>query len=112
MPIRPERKALYPAGWHEISLNIRRDRAGWRCEWREPDGRRCEAVQAQPHPVTGSKVVLTTAHLDHDERHADPERLSALCQMHHNRLDAPHRARNAAETRRRKLATAELFASG
>ncbi len=110
MPIRSERKGLYPRNWREISLRIRRDRAGWRCEWCEPDGRRCEAMQGQPHPVTGSKVVLTTAHLDHDETHADPERLRAWCQLHHLRFDSEHHRRNAAETRRRKMATAELFA--
>lgn len=110
MPIRPERKALYPADWPAISLRIRRDRAGWRCEWREPDGRRCEAVQGQPHPVTGSKVVLTTAHLDHDETVSDPERLRAWCQWHHLSYDAAHHRRNAAETRRRKMAAADLFA--
>lgn len=31
-------------------------RAGGRCEW-------CQAVNYEPHPVTGSKVILTTAHL-------------------------------------------------
>lgn len=109
MPIRAERRALYPRDWAAISLSIRHDRAGWRCEWCEPDGRRCEAVQGQPNPVTGAKVVLTVAHLDHDETHADPARLMAMCQRHHLAYDAPHHRRNAAETRRRKMATAELF---
>lgn len=110
MPIRPGRKHLYPADWARISLRIRGIRAGWRCEWCESDGRRCEAVQGQPSPITGSKVVLTVAHLDHDETHADPTRLMAMCQYHHLRYDAAHHRRNAAETRRRRMNTGDLFA--
>ena len=39
------------------------------------------------------KVVLTVAHLDHDESNNDPDNLAALCQMHHLRLDAADNAR-------------------
>ncbi len=62
----------------------------------------CEAVNGEPHPITGSKVVLTIAHMDHDETHADPERCRALCQKCHLSWDAKHHAKNAALTRRRK----------
>lgn len=32
MPIRPEKRALYPADWPAISLAVR-EAAGWRCQW-------------------------------------------------------------------------------
>lgn len=48
------------------------------------------------------KIILTVAHLDHDESSEDDENLKHLCQRHHLRLDAKHHARNAARTRRAK----------
>jgi hypothetical protein len=48
-----------------------RKRSGNRCEGSPlyPD---CRAVNGQPHPVTGSRVVLTTAHWpDPDKRISD-----------------------------------------
>lgn len=106
MPIRAERKALYLGGgthskeWKEFRASLL-ERAGNRCEGTpmHPD---CRAENKQPHPVTGSKVVLTIAHMDHDESHADPERCRALCQRCHLRWDAKHHAANARITRRRK----------
>jgi len=64
---------------------VRFYRAKNRCEW-------CGAENGRPHPVTGSRVVLTEAHI-YDER---PEaasllNLAALCQRCHNRHDAPGR---------------------
>ena len=47
MPIRPERRALYPAHWRQLSRSIREDRAGGVCEFCLKDR------QGQPHPVTG-----------------------------------------------------------
>ena len=85
MPIRPEDRRLYPPDWPEISRAIREERAGWRCE-------RCGAANGLPHPVTGSRVVLTVAHLDHDPTNNDPSNLRALCQRCHNAHDAPMRA--------------------
>lgn len=108
MPLSREKKALYPSDWPAISLSVRRDRAKWQCEWIEPMGR-CRAVHGQPHPITGSKVVLTCAHLDHVPGNVHPSNLMALCQLHHLRFDAKHHAMNAAETRRKKLAVADLF---
>ena len=87
MPIRPENAARYPDDWNEISLRIRRDRAKWQCEW-------CGAVHGQPHPVTGSIVVLTVAHLDHCPENCADENLAALCQRCHNGYDAPFRRKN------------------
>jgi hypothetical protein len=48
-------------------------------------------------------VVLTVAHLDNpDPADCRDENLAALCEQCHNRADMPMRARNAAETRRKK----------
>jgi 5-methylcytosine-specific restriction endonuclease McrA len=84
MPIRVENRALYPADWKAISRAIR-DRAGNVCE-------QCGAINRQPHPVTGSFVVLTVAHLDHDPRNCQPDNLKAWCQRCHNSYDGPMRA--------------------
>jgi hypothetical protein len=48
------------------------------------------------------KIVLTVAHLNHDETCTDEEQMAHLCQRHHLRLDAKHHAKNAARTRRAK----------
>ena len=99
MPVKD--MSAYPSDWKEISQQIRFERAGGQCEWEE-EGARCEARHNQPHPITGSRVILTTAHINPDPADCRPENLLALCQLHHNRLDMPMRQRNAAETRRRK----------
>lgn len=44
MPIRPENLARYPKDWARIAADIR-ERAQHRCEWRDPDGRRCGCEQ-------------------------------------------------------------------
>ena len=87
MPIRPELKSLYPPDWAAISRRIRFERAGNRCEW-------CRAENYQPHPDTGSKVILTVAHLDHNPANNADDNLAALCQRCHNTYDAPKRASN------------------
>jgi len=85
MPIRPEMKDRYPKYWKKLSMFVRFSRAKGVCEW-------CGAVHGLPHPVSGSKVVLTCAHV-WDKR---PEacgllNLAALCQRCHNRHDAKDR---------------------
>jgi 5-methylcytosine-specific restriction endonuclease McrA len=77
MPIRPEMRARYPKDWKLRSRFVRFYRAKNRCEW-------CGAENYQPHPVTGSSVILTVAHV-HDDR---PEassllNLAALCNKCH-----------------------------
>ena len=100
MPIRADLRALYPADWKAIST-ARKVRAGWRCE-------NCAAEHGVAHPETGSRVVLTTAHLDHDPTNNAAGNLAALCQRCHLAYDAaPHR-RNAALTRRARMRTLEL----
>lgn len=96
----------YPADWKQISFAIRRDRAHWCCEW-------CGAVNTEPHPVTGSRVVLTVAHLGvphadgrpgdkHDKSDCRPENLAALCQRCHLNYDRQDHLDRAAVTRARK----------
>ena len=109
MPIRPENRALYPDDWNDISMRIRFIRAQNRCEC---DGRcdghdePCTAVNREPHPITGSKVVLTVAHLDHNPTNNDDRNLMAMCQRCHLRYDRHLHAANRAETARRKAASA------
>lgn len=45
------------------------------------------------------RIVLTVAHVDHDERNSDPSNLLALCQRCHLALDRSDNARRARETR-------------
>lgn len=105
MPLSREQRDAYGPEWPEVSLAIRA-RSGGRCEcegecgWPkhlgatiDAKGRdcvgRCEALNGQPHPYTGSRVVLTVAHLDrngHTGEHV-PERLKAMCQGCHLSYD-------------------------
>lgn len=59
----------YPSDWKAIVAQVA-TRSGGQCECRGQcgacrSGVRCLAVNRLPHPDTGSKVVLTTAHLTH-----------------------------------------------
>jgi len=107
VPITPENAALYPPDWKAISLQVRQE-AGWRCEGspRYPD---CRAENGRPHPVTGSTVVLTVGHLDHDPANCERLNLKAWCQRCHLTYDAGHHARTAASTRRAARQNGELF---
>jgi len=89
MPIRPENRARYPRDWKAISLRIRA-RAEGRCEG-SPAFPDCRAENGKAHPVTGSIVVLTVAHLNHQPEDCDDENLRAWCQRCHNTYDAPMR---------------------
>ena len=53
---------------------------------------RCRAVHREPHPSTGSAVVLTVAHLDHQPENCDPANLMAMCQACHLAYDRDHHA--------------------
>jgi hypothetical protein len=94
MPIRPENRSRYPRDWKAIRASILA-RAGHRCEG-SPAFPNCRAVNGEPHPVTGSRVVLTIAHLDHQSENCSPENLKAMCQRCHLHFDRHHHA----ETRR------------
>lgn len=109
MPIRAENKLRYPPHWPAISRAIK-DRAGWCCEG-TPQYPDCRAVHGEPHPVTGARVVLTVAHMDHRPENCDPSNLRALCQRCHNAWDARTRAAGIAARRRAERAIGDLFAT-
>ena len=94
MPVKD--KSKYPADWKQISQR-EKDRADHRCEL-------CLAANYIPHPITGSKVVLTVHHiawLEGEDNNQYPN-LIVVCQRCHNRLDHGMRMRNAKATRERK----------
>jgi len=105
MPIKPENRSKYPGGsptsrlWQDIRAWVRL-RSGDRCEG-TPQFPDCRAENGQPHPVTGSKVVLTVAHMTHSLRKNGPDDLRHLCQRCHNTWDAPFRADNRKINKRR-----------
>ncbi len=84
----------YAKNWRDLSLQVR-EAAQQRCEGCRyyPD---CRAANGQPHPVTGSKVVLTVAHLDGDTQNNKRKNLRALCQRCHLRLDRAQHNRTRA----------------
>ena len=121
MPIKAENRAKYPKEWPLISRLIRRYRACYQCEcrgecghdheaedeaWRRPQ---CLAMHGERHPITGSKVVLTVAHIDQDPTNNHEPNLLALCQRCHFALDAKPSRAKAAKTRRARKAVRELL---
>jgi hypothetical protein len=115
MPIRPENRDRYPSDWKQISLRIRHDRAQGRCECRGECGRgthvgRCPNVNGGQAYGTGSKVVLTVAHLDHTPENCDPDNLRAMCQGCHLHYDRDHHAETRARTRQAEIEAAGQLA--
>jgi hypothetical protein len=113
--VSPMRRADYPRDWPEISKAIRFGRADSRCECTGQCGtghaERCEAQHGEPHPDTGSKVILTTAHKDRNPWNCTPENLFAACQKCHLAHDAEQHRESAAWTRAgRPNVQLELFA--
>jgi hypothetical protein len=98
VPIKPENRARYPADWREIVERVR-DRSGDCCEG-SPAFPDCRAPNGQPHPVTGSIVVLTTGHLDHQPENCAMENLRHWCQRCHLTYDAKHHRETAYMGRR------------
>ncbi len=99
MPIREENKHRYPKDWKLRSYFVRMVRAQNKCEW-------CGAENYQPHPLTGSKVILTTAHVyDHRPEAASLLNLAALCQRCH----LSHDAKLHQQTRKSRYAAGDLF---
>jgi N6-adenosine-specific RNA methylase IME4 len=120
MPIRPENLARYPRDWPAISLRIRKERAGDRCECHgecgHDHGGRCPEINGEPHSITGSTVILTVAHLDDTPEHCADDNLRAMCQRCHLAYDRDIHIANLRETHsRRRLVAAnnlELFGEG
>lgn len=99
MPISREKDKLYPGGsirsraWQDIRKWVFL-RSGGMCEG-SPLYPECRAENGMPHPVTGSKVVLTVAHINHDVSKNSPDDLKHWCQRCHNTHDAKFRRENA-----------------
>lgn len=109
MPIRPENRTRYPKNWKsEIRPRIL-ERAGHACEG-SPDFPDCRAPNYEPHPETGSRVVLTIAHLDHTPENCDDENLRAWCQRCHLHYDRHHHASTRRTTRMAAADSGGLFA--
>lgn len=116
-PIRPSERARYPPDWKAIVARIRA-RSGGRCECTgqcglhrdHPGPRRCEERNGQPAKWAKGRVVLTVSHRNHTPEDVADSNLADLCQRCHNRYDRKHRQRNAAQTRRARKQTGELFA--
>lgn len=108
----PFQRDRYPKDWNAISRRVR-ERDGWRCQW-------CGALHGQPHPRTGSRVVLTVAHLGapypdgrpgdkRDKSDCRDENLAALCQACHLAFDRDEHVQSAAATRRsQRIAAGQL----
>ncbi len=93
MPILHENKARYPKSWKtEIRPRILA-RAENRCEG-SPDYPSCRAANYEPHPVTGSKVILTIAHLTEEVEDCSGDNMRAWYYKCHNIFDAAKRRRN------------------
>jgi hypothetical protein len=137
MPIRPKYRWLYPIDWKQLSAVIRFDRAKGRCErcrrphgrvichlgdgrwwdpqrqtWRDGEGRgvrsalRAEDLLAQ---VRTTRVVLATAHRDHDPTNNQPRNLMAVCQRCHLQHDREEHRRRRWLTLFRRKALGDLF---
>jgi hypothetical protein len=113
VPIKKENQHRYPPDWPAISDAIRWRRARGRCECRGECGRtgvhlagdgRCRNRHGQPAHGTGSRVVLTTAHLDHTPENCDDDNLRAMCQGCHLHYDREHHAQTRAATRAAEIA--------
>ena len=116
MPIRPSERARYPKDWKTISQRIKA-RSGGRCECigecglhqPNPLPRRCIERQDTPAKWAKGRIVLTTAHLDHQPENCSDDNLRAMCQRCHLRYDQATHQANAAKTRRAKKQNGELF---
>lgn len=114
MPIRPENRGRYPADWAEISRRIKFVRAAGRCECVGECGRgthvgRCPNVHGGPAYGTGSKVILTVAHLNHTPEDCDDGNLRAMCQGCHLHYDRDHHRATAAASRAAALGMDTLW---
>ncbi|KQT51333.1 hypothetical protein ASG52_25670 [Methylobacterium sp. Leaf456] len=137
MPIRREHRFFYPIDWRELSAAIRFGRAKGRCEgcgrphgeavfclrdgrwwdaeaasWRDGAGRIvCTAVGIDDVLATirTTRVVLATAHRNHDTADNHPANLAAWCQRCHMIHDRPEHGRRRWLTVFRRKALGDLF---
>ena len=135
MPIRRELRGFYPIDWKQLSAVIRFERAKGRCEacgrphgrlvqhlgdgrwwdeersaWRDGRGRALPRLKLpEGAAVKHTKVVLATAHLDHDPTNNPARNLKALCQRCHMLHDREEHRRRRWITYRRRKAIGDLF---
>ena len=135
MPIRSEVRWLYPLDWPQLSAVIRFERAKGRCEvcgrphgrlvrhlgdgrWWDEAGRTWRSARGRALPgLVGeiaidaalTKVVLATAHLDHDPTNNRPKNLKALCQRCHLLHDRAEHQRRRWLTLHMRKALGDLF---
>jgi len=136
MPVSKALRPLYGPDWREVSQRIRFDRAQGRCEGCGrahgaillvlPTGARIDLSPHQPRlpgllkprpaPLRRLRIILTTAHLDHDPTNGADDNLAAWCQRCHLEYDLQHHLetrRQTIEARRQThragLAVADLF---
>lgn len=136
MPIRRELRHFYPIDWKQLSAVIRFDRAKGRCEtcgrphgrqvqhlgdgrwydedrqaWRDGRGRALPRLRLllDDAAIKWTKVVLATAHLDHDPTNNPPRNLKALCQRCHMLHDVEEHRRQRWLTLRARKALGDLF---
>jgi hypothetical protein len=104
----PTIRWFYPIDWRELSAVIRFERAQSQCErcrrphgqvvyhlgdgrwwdaaestWRNGRGQRLKSVPDPKGELRCTRVMLATAHLDHDPTNNHPRNLRALCQRCH-----------------------------
>ena len=106
----------YPKNWKKIVARVAK-RAKGNCECSGECGKhggRCDAMNHEAHPITGSKVTLTTAHLGidypdgrkgnkHDKLDCRMKNLKHMCNYCHLNFDRDEHIQNAKATRRRKI---------
>lgn len=137
MPIRREHRYFYPIDWPQLSAAIRFLRAGGRCEgcgrphgqtvfhlgdgrwwdaggasWRDGRGRPIRlapGVDDLLGSVRTTRVVLATAHRDHDTANNASRNLAAWCQRCHMIHDRPEHRRRRWRTLFRRKASGDLF---
>ena len=137
MPIRREHRFFYPIDWPQLSAVIRFRRAGGRCEacrrphgqtvWHLGDGRWWDAEAASWRDGVGqiiclpvgadhvrgvgrtTRVVLATAHRNHDTADNSEANLMAVCQRCYMLPDAPEHRRRRWRPLFRRRAMGDLF---
>jgi hypothetical protein len=98
----------YPVDWLAIALAVK-EANSWRCS-------ACDKQCTRPgEPYSGTRNVLTVAHLDPDSYDKDVAQVAALCAVCHLRMDAPFGAlfrRRHHERRQREAGQLMLLWAG
>ena len=136
MPIKPELQGFYPIDWEQLSKEIRFKRARGRCEhcgrphgqvishlgdgrwfdaeqgaWRDGQGRGIDWLDYRDYrgALKRTKVILATAHLNHDPSDNRLRNLKALCQRCHLDHDRSEHRKQTRITILERRASGDLF---